>query len=130
MTMFLTMILAINPPAGYDPAPILSAIRSVESGGNDSAVGDKGKAKGGLQIWWSYWKDAYDFDPSLGGRYEDCTNRAYADRVVLAYMSRYAPDWKPETIARIHNGGRNGMNKKSTVKYWIKVKRVLDRSQK
>jgi len=111
---------------------LLSAIRSVESGGDDNAVGDGGKAIGPYQIWKIYWKDAIEFDPSIGGKYEDCFNREYAEKIVDAYMRRYAtkrrlghePTW--EDMARIHNGGPNGYKKESTKGYWAKVKRFLN----
>ena len=46
-------------------------------------------------------------------------------------MKRYATEKRlgrpvtQEDIARIHNGGPNGYKKKSTEKYWQKVKKVL-----
>lgn len=110
---------------------IMSALRIVESGGDDNAVGDGGKAIGPYQIWRIYWKDAVEFDPSIGGKYEDCFDRKYAEKVVRAYMRRYANERRLghaptyEEIARIHNGGPNGHKKKSTVKYWKKVENVL-----
>jgi len=115
-----------------DTRSLFSAIRSVESGGNDNAVGDGGKAIGPYQIWKIYWKDAIEFDPSIGGKYEDCFNREYAEKIVDAYMRRYAtkhrlghePTW--EDMARIHNGGPNGYKKESTKGYWAKVKRFLN----
>ena len=116
---------------GSPPKELMCALRIVESGGDDNAVGDGGKAIGPYQIWKIYWKDAIEFDPSIGGKYEDCFNREYAEKIVDAYMRRYAtkrrlghePTW--EDMARIHNGGPNGHKKQSTVKYWKKVQNVL-----
>ena len=112
----------------------LSALRIVESGGDDNAVGDGGKAIGPYQIWKIYWKDALEFDPTIGGKYEDCFDRQYAERVVRSYLTRYAnenrlgriPNYKD--MSRIHNGGPNGHKKTSTLKYWEKVKRELDKN--
>ena len=42
----------------------------------------------------------------------------------MAYWDRHTPDWKPETLARVHNGGPNGYYLKSTDKYWEKFKRI------
>ena len=113
------------------PRRLLEAIRIVESGGNDNAVGDGGKAIGPYQIWRAYWKDALEYDPSIGGSYENCYERKYAERVVQAYMARYANERRlghaptEEDIARIHNGGPNGHRKKATVSYWEKVQKEL-----
>jgi len=110
---------------------VLAAIRVVESNNNPNAVGDNGNAIGIYQIWDSYWRDATEFS-GIKGSYKDCYNPVYADKIVRAYMKRYA---KPrrlgrevtmEDIARIHNGGPNGYKKSATDKYWNKVKRVLN----
>lgn len=113
------------------PQRLLDAIRFVESGNDDSAVGDNGNAIGPYQIWRSYWKDAIEYDPTIGGKYEDCFNRDYAERIVNAYMDRYAIKRRlgrtptMEDIARIHNGGPNGHRKKSTLSYWKKIQGIL-----
>ena len=105
---------------------LMEAIRMVESSGDDSAVGDGGDAIGPFQIHHAYWRDAVEFDPSIGGVYQDCFDREYARKVVRAYMKRYAPRGaSDETMARIHNGGPRGHRKKSTLPYWEKVKRQL-----
>jgi hypothetical protein len=112
-------------PARAD-ARLLDALRQVESHGNDRAVGDNGKAIGPYQIWHSYWKDAVEFDKTLGGSYEDCYKPDYARRVVIAYLSRYAPkNASYEQLARIHNGGPKGDKNNKTIKYWNKVKKEL-----
>lgn len=110
---------------------LLEAIRIVESNDNQMAVGDDGKAIGAYQIWEIYWKDATDFDSSIGGTYQDCYDRDYADKIVKAYIKRYANKKRLgheptfEDIARIHNGGPNGYKKKSTIEYWKKVQNAL-----
>ncbi len=114
-----------------DHRDLLDAICKVESNCQEDAVGDGGNAIGPYQIWKVYWKDALEFDPSIGGCYEDCLNKEYAERVVLSYWKRYATERRlgrpvtDEDRARIHNGGPRGYNKKSTEKYWKKVKDVL-----
>lgn len=136
----LSVLLTANSFAGdsttlkgksvEDTRKFLSAIRQVESSGNDSAVGDNGNAIGPYQIWNCYWQDAVGFDKTIGGRYEDCFKKDYADRVVVAYLNRYAPksaSW--ETLARIHNGGPMGYKNAKTVKYWEKVKRELQKQK-
>jgi hypothetical protein len=105
---------------------ILAAIRQVESSGRDDVPdGDGGKAIGPYQIHEVYWRDAHEHDAALGGGYQDCRRRAYAERVIESYMRRYAPRaWAigdAETIARMHNGGPNGPAKAATLGYWQRV---------
>ena len=135
MLTYLTiaLALAINPPAGFNAAPILDAIEAVETGGcadPANAVGDSGRALGPMQIHKVYWQDAVQHDPSLvanGETYQSVRNRAYARRVVMAYWSRYAKSWDSETLARIHNGGPRGHKVKGTLGYWAKVRKLLGR---
>ncbi len=122
-------------PSRISPTPnshreILDAIRLVESGGREKCPdGDGGQSIGPYQIWRSYWLDAVKFDPSIGGTYQDCCKRVYAEKVVRAYMNRYVPEaWKSlnaEVIARTHHGGPRGARKASTLNYWKKVKKTL-----
>lgn len=107
------------------------AINHVEAKGKRHQVrpGDGGKAIGPLQIHKSYWHDAVQSNPSLGGSYSDCKGWDYSVRVMRAYLMRYAPDalaskdW--HILARVHNGGPTGHSEKATKKYWSKVKKVL-----
>ena len=110
----------------------LDAVMMVESGGDPNAVGDGGKAIGAFQIHRGYWKDAVAFDKTLGGTYNDCFDPAYARRVVVAYMRRYAPAGATmEDMARLHNGGCNIFKRKgskawdATTAYWNKVRKHL-----
>ena len=113
------------------PRPaILQAIRMVESGGNDRVGdGDGGRAIGPYQIHEIYWRDATAQEPDLGGSYQDCRDRAYAERVLAAYMERHAPAaWQrgeAQTIARVHNGGPLGPQKAATRGYWLRVRSYL-----
>jgi hypothetical protein len=120
--------VAVPPPPDHDTDRILDAIRQVETGGEKdpaNAVGDGGKAIGPFQIHHAYWKDAVEFDPSIGGKYSDCKDEAYARRIVVAYLTRYAPNWSDETIARTHNGGPKGHKRPTTLSYWSKVRKIL-----
>ena len=55
--------------------------------------------------------------------------KVYAERVVMAYLHRYAKkalaDKDYEKLARIHNGGPRGHTKRATIKYWAKVEKAL-----
>ena len=116
------------PPADYNLDRVLDAIRIVETGGEKdpaNAVGDNGRSIGPFQISRAYWRDAVEYDPSIGGTYADCKDERYARRVVIAYLYRYCKRWDDQTVARIHNGGPKGHTKAATIKYWNKVKKQL-----
>lgn len=107
---------------------LLPALARVESKNNPKAVGDNGKAIGIYQIHRCYWQDAVEFDKSIGGRYEDCFDPHYAERIVRAYLRRYGTSNSTlEQLARIHNGGPDGHKQRETLKYWAKVKKELKR---
>jgi hypothetical protein len=113
----------------------LAAIRQVESGGRSNPPdGDGGAAIGPYQIHREYWQDS-----RVPGRWQDCRDRLYAERVVLAYLGRYQSDalgelspGKPlslvaaERLARTHNGGPSGPGRASTLAYWAKVRAALE----
>jgi hypothetical protein len=128
----LAAVLTVPPPVGTDTRRLLDALRAVETGGQrdpDHAVGDDGRALGAYQIWRVYWVDACEYDPTLRELgYEAVTDRAYAERVVIAYLSRYARDWSIDTVSRIHNGGPAGATKrrKATDGYAVKARRAFD----
>ncbi len=128
MTSLLLSLLLVPPPAGLDPRPMLDAIRTVETGGHAdpaNAVGDGGKALGPYQIHYGYWVDATERDPALRALgYQSVRDQAIAERVVLAYLTRYAPSWDLRTCARIHNGGPRGHRKPATLGYAKRVEEV------
>jgi hypothetical protein len=106
------------------------ALHLVEVGGDlYPKDGDNGRAIGPFQVWRAYWQDAVRFDPSIGGRYQDCRNYAYAKKVVAAYLRGHAPSaWANRdfvTLAKIHNGGPTG-GKASASDYAARVKNVMD----
>jgi Destabilase len=133
----VVLLLVVRLPvsaqrSSWPQQTILDAIAMVESGGRlEPPDGDDGRAIGPFQIHYPYWLDAVASEPAVGGSYQDCRNRAYAERVVRAYMRRYAlAAWNrghAETIARIHNGGPHGDRLAATVPYWRKVLRHLPR---
>lgn len=131
LLLLLLWWLNSDAPRALWPRPaILHAIRLVESSGRDDAPdGDGGLAIGPFQIHEVYWRDAIAFDPSLGGDYQRCRQRRYAERVVDAYMRRHATHaWSvgdAEVIARVHNGGPHGANKAATLGYWQRVRARL-----
>jgi len=109
---------------------LILALIMVESGGNDFEIGDDGKAYGCLQMHAAYVQDAAEY-AGKDWVHEDAFQRVVAIQIFMAYMARYATEERLgreptlEDIARIHNGGPNGYKKKSTEKYWQKVKSML-----
>jgi len=113
-----------NPQSAIER--LLAAIRQVESGGNDRAIGDGGKAIGPYQLHREYWIDGGG-EP---GRYRlDAWDAAACRPVILGYWKRYCPAalaaGDARTLARVHNGGPNGARKAATLPYWRKVQRQL-----
>ena len=108
-------------------SPLLRAIRMVESGGVERPRdGDGGRAIGEYQIWHSYWQDS-----RVPGFYRQCRERAYAERVVLAYLSRYCPaalaagDWR--ACANMHHLGATAARRGEVdERYLEKVKASLE----
>jgi hypothetical protein len=104
--------------------PLFDALREVESGGDNEAVGDGGRSLGPYQIQWRYWHDS-----GVPGSYRAVRNPAYAEKVMLAYWQRYCPDALARhdyaALARVHNGGPQGTRNSATLSYWRKVAREL-----
>ena len=140
-SILLAAAPAIAPPQTYAWRQTLDAIRQVETGGlpNEGvgARGDGGRAAGPYQIHRIYHTDATSRDRALTDYGKCLTSKQYSERVVRAYMDRYARSAlgrleagagtlvDVERIARIHNGGPRGHQKKATLKYWAKVKTNL-----
>ena len=142
-SVLLVTLLCSSAVAQYNAADTLNAIRRVEPGGQPNqgigARGDNGNAIGPFQIWKIYHTDAAERDKSLTD-YKRCSGSLdYSQRVVRAYMRRYAgASWKRlegnlgtiqdvERVARIHNGGPRGCRKTATLGYWRKVLRFISR---
>ena len=130
--LFVSSLALAVPPTALS-SDLLDAICEVESGCNADAVGDNGQALGAYQIHRAYWKDAVAFDKTLGGSYSDCADPEYARRVVIAYMTRYAPKAATaEQLSRLHNGGCRILKRQgtqawnNTTAYWNKVKAALN----
>jgi len=123
--IYISLALVHCDPGATRPVgDLLTAIRTVETNGRHGAVGDRGRAIGPYQIHYVYWKDS-----KVPGRWQQCRERGYAERVVRAYWRRYCPkalasgDFK--TLARVHNGGPRGHVKSKTFGYWQKVQSVM-----
>ena len=106
-------------------AALLSALLAVESGGNDLAVGDHGRALGALQIHAAVVEDVNRVHKTRY-RHADMHDRAKAVRVASLYLQTYAPGASPEVQARVWNGGPRGASKAATAGYWVKVKAKME----
>lgn len=95
----------------------LDAIRWKESSGlpdDEITDGDNGKAIGPMQVWEIYWKDANQYNKKLGGTYEDCRRRQYAEDTVRSYVARYADSGASlYDVARLHNAGPKARKNKT-----------------
>ena len=131
--VIVTLMISSSAVAltAQEEAQLFAALYKVESNCGQNMVGDQGKAIGPYQIWFEYWKDATEFDSSIGGSYQDCYKKEYAEKVIRAYWRRYASakrlsrEASMEDLARIHNGGPNGYRSTKTIKYWARVKACL-----
>ena len=107
---------------------LLHAIRLVESGDRPNPPdGDGGRAIGPYQIWRVYWRDS-----GVPGDYQQCRDRAYAERVILAYWRRWCPaalasgDWR--TLANTFHLGRTAATRGEVDKaYLAKVKAAMQK---
>jgi len=114
---------------------IVKAISKKETGGEadpNIAIGDVGKARGSLQIWESYYKDAMQQNekenlfPELQNiSYEKATaNPVLSKKLMYLYMRKYTPESlifidsidSMEKIAKTHNGGPDALTTKKQSK--------------
>ena len=95
---------------------LILALILVESGGDNSAVGDRGHAIGCLQIHRCVVEDVNRIY-KMNFRYpRDALNRQKSVEICMLYLKHYGLDYerrtkKPataEVLARIWNGGPNG----------------------
>lgn len=132
----LTTVILTAPPSGsliifeaesikpYEK--IWKAVCKIESSGNPLAyhMEDNGFASIGIvQIQGSRIND---FKAISGINYSlmDMYSPDKAKRVFMWYASEINPN-NPEMISRLWNGGPSGMSKKSTIKYWKLIQKVL-----
>ena len=116
----LALLLAL-PAYSAPPESFWKALHHVETSGRLGPIkGDNGAALGPLQIHRAYWQDS-----GVPGTYSQCADLAYSRRVVTAYLKRYARNaWERGdafSLARVHNGGPSGANKRATLRYGQKV---------
>jgi hypothetical protein len=122
---------------GVNFIKLVAALIIIESGGDDSAIGDKGKAVGCLQIHPVMVNDCNRILAQRGSEtvytQADRWDRAKSIAMCRLFIEHYciktrigrAPTM--EDAARMWNGGPNGWRYTSTENYWEKVKEVLEK---
>ena len=111
---------------------LIEALEQVESNGDVLAIGDYGKAYGCLQIWNVVIKDVNRISKS-NFKHKDAFNRDKAFKIAEIYLNYWGKVYERKTgkkvtnevYARLFNGGPSGYKKKSTIKYWKKVRSNL-----
>ena len=122
VALIVLALLAVGPCFGDEPPSrrLFDALWRVEASGQlnplDGAAGEIGP----YQIKRCYWLDARMPD----GTYQDCRDKAYAERAMKRYWQRYGAT-TDEQRARMHNGGPRGPKRKSTLGYWRKVQKEM-----
>ena len=109
---------------------LITALIAVESGGNDMAIGDGGKALGPLQI---HRAVVLDVNRITGSHYrhQDMTNRAQARAVCEAYLRHYVTEKRINRnptvadFAKVWNSGPNGFKKTVSDNYVRKFEAEL-----
>ena len=111
---------------------LIPLLIQVESGGNVRAIGDRGKARGILQIHAAAWADGCKELGVKGDYRKGSFDAAKSKAICKASPTRYGRHYrkvtgrKPtlQTLARIWNGGPYGYRKKATLPYWRKVQKA------
>ena len=146
--MFIvTVLFTVQLFAVEVPENLLNAIAQVESNGDDSAIGDNGKAVGRFQIWKTYVDECNRISniKKLGKTftYEDRLNPEKSEEMVIIYLSFWGNQYERKTkqtatlevLAKIHNGHafwnrsksdpKNAKYFRNLERYWNKVKKEL-----
>jgi len=103
---------------------LLDAIRFVESGGRDDAVGDGGRSRGPYQIGVAYWRDGCEAGRVQWDYHASVWSRARSEQVMRWYWKRHGATTDAQR-ARMHNGGPRGHRRPSTLTYWRRVRAAM-----
>jgi len=110
---------------------LMKAMIMVESRGTPNAIGDSGKAVGILQIHpikvRSVNQILEKLDTTLRYTYNDRFDPIKSMEMYWLWRNYRRPNASDEEIARIWNGGPRGMEKTSTIKYWNKVQKWMNK---
>ena len=121
----LTLAASFVEVAGASPVdPLITAIMHVESRGDSMAYNEREDAAGVLQIRPIMLREA---NRLLGYDKYTLNDRWSVYKSIAMFNVIRSHTHKPtnEKLARNWNGGWQGYKKKSTIKYWNKVKELL-----
>ncbi len=116
---------------------LFSAISIVESQNNPNAVGDDGNARGIIQIHEvcikdinnrCYGYDKYTWDDAFCPDKSKKMFMDYSKWIIKNRGHKYPSLSHEELIAKHWNGGYNFYNKQSTIHYWDKVQKELEKN--
>lgn len=130
--LFVLIITIACSGKEFEKGSLLHAIAVVESKIDPTAIGDGGDAVGIFQIHKIYVDDVNRI-AKTSYTYEDRFSVKKSTEMIEIYLNHYSKVYKNKTgkeatnevKARIHNGGPNGWSKKSTERYWKRVKKYL-----
>ena len=120
MTKILILLALLTPDR-----PLYDAIRMVESGGDDRAIGDSGRSRGPYQCGRAAWQDACEYGKVKWDYDTFVWSRWHCERIMGFYWARYkAETW--EEKARCWNSGPRWRKKYHlTNGYWREVQQHL-----
>jgi len=114
---------------------LIDALIFIESSGRENAIGDtnlRTPSVGVLQIRQSLVKDVNRIQKrnkrTLRYTYDDRFSREKSIEMFMIWHNHYHTNSDFEKIARCWNGGPRGMNKTTTMNYWYKVDKRMEKS--
>lgn len=106
--------------------PLLNSLQFVEAS-NKESCSEGTSCIGPFQISRHYHHDAWKQAPPIA--WSRCRDLNHAENTVIAYWFKYCPDALEkhdfETLAKIHKGGPQGLQKEEINYYWRKVSQHL-----
>lgn len=128
LVLFMTMFSVVVTAAERELNALLDAIKMVESKNGKYLNGKNGEF-GPYQIKRIVIDDVNRIIGTKTYKYEDTIDEQKSREVCKIYITYWSEKagmgCDTEAMARIWNGGPNGHKKKSTIKYWNKIKEVL-----
>ena len=114
----------IQPPWQDSNRRLFDAIAQVESGGDDSAVGDGGLSKGRYQITEPFWRDGCEAGGVTWDYETHVWNPRRCEYVMWSVWARYGATTDQQK-AKLHNAGVGGMNNPNLQEYWRRVEGAM-----
>lgn len=125
--LFIIYLFAFKAIGEIVPNNFVVAIHQVETQGRFGAIHGANGELGPLQVTKRCWKDSH-----VSGHFSQCSDYNFSIKIMNLYLNRYCADAIKhndfETMARIWNGGPNGIHVRATISYWKKIRKELDES--